>query len=55
MRGKSEEEKAESLFACLSGDARMKYKNKFISGWSLNEADREFPKACDWLVKEYSK
>lgn len=55
VRGKSEEEKAESLFAYLSGDARMKYKNKFIIGWSLNESRRNFPKVCEWLVKEYAK
>lgn len=51
----SEEEKSESLFAYLSVDARTKYKNKFIDGWSLNESGRDFPSVCDWLVEEYAK
>lgn len=55
MSGKSEDEKAESLFPFLSGDARMKYKNKCISGWPLNEVGHKFPKICHWLVQDDAK
>ena len=55
MRGKSDEEKADNIFMYLDGDAKRKYKAKFIEGWTLNEAGRDFKKVCQWLVLEFGK
>lgn len=55
MRGKSDEEKAATLFAYLEGDAKSAYRSKFISGWSLSEEGKDYTVVCSWLIEQFRK
>ena len=55
MRGRSDEEKAHTIFMYLEGDAKRKYKEKFIEGWKLKDCGQDLGNVCEWFVSEFGK
>ena len=55
VRGKSDDEKAHTIFMYLGGEAKRKYKAKFIEGWRLKEPGQDLGKVCKWFVAEFGK
>jgi len=59
MQGKTDEQKAECIYAHLDGVALSRYREKFISTtgsvWVLSDERRQFGTVSDWLASEFQK
>ncbi len=59
MQGKTDEQKAECIYAYLDGVALSRYREKFIKMtgpvWILSDEGRHFDTVSDWLASEFQK